>query len=571
MGVVAGALPSSGGRTALVADADPQVLSLVEAALSGAGLSVTAVPDGPSALAFLRSGTPDVALLDIDLPGLSGLEILRQLRDDDGDSGCPVILLAGGAGRDLVEAAFDLGISDYVLKPFAGPELAHRTSVALARSARKQHERRTMGALRASTRRISAAIRETNDPYLMVDLAVSGLGRAFGACNVWLCTFDDERAPLVDVSWSPDGGPDFVHPGVDESRDLAAALWNKGTVLTAVRDEEEDHAGHPGLAKWAEGPGAPASAVAPLGHGRGAFGLVWIVKAGKAPAWSRAETSLLQHVAGNLAHGLVQGHLITAQQQVVERLQELDTAKSNFVATVNHELRTPITSITGYLDLVLEGAGGPVPDEAARMLEIVVRNATRLRELIEDLLTLSRMDFQDSILRAEPVQIGRLLEAVAAALAPVATAKEVGLACRGGTDLVIEGDAQKLEQVLTNIVSNAVKFTPAGGKVHMEIGSEAAADGSAWAVIRVSDTGIGIPPEDLPNLFNRFFRASNALTIQGTGLGLAIAKGVVQQHGGELSVESAVGTGTTFSIRLPVRMDAGVMLDALRSEEHPAN
>ncbi|NKX53309.1 ATP-binding protein [Arthrobacter mobilis] len=570
MGVVAGKPAPSGRKTALLADGDAQTRDLVRAALAEAGLAVTVAEDGPAALDALRSSAPDVALLDCELPGLPALEVLRRFRDDDAASSCPVILLAGAGCRKLVEEAFELGIQDYALKPFNAVQLAHRTAITLARSARKQHERRTMDALRARTRRISSAIRETNDPYLMVDLAVSGLGRAFGAGSVWLHTFDDERVPLVDTVWSPDGGPGFEHPAAAEARDLATALWGKGTVLTAGPDAEEEHAAHPGLAKWAEVPGALASAVAPLGHGGGAFGLVWIVKAGKGAAWSQAETALLQHVAGNLAHGLIQGHLITAQQQVVERLQELDTAKNNFVATVNHELRTPITSITGYLDLVLEGAGGPLPEEAAQMLEIVVRNSTRLRELIEDLLTLSRMDFDDAILRTEPVRIGQLLETVAAALVPVAAGKEVDLVCNGGTDLVILGDAKKLEQVLTNIASNAVKFTAAGGEVHMDVEQTTAEDGSPRATIRVSDTGIGIPAEDLPKLFNRFFRASNALAVQGTGLGLAIAKGVVQQHGGELTVESVVGKGTMFAIHLPLSLDTpGVpMADSVRPEGH---
>lgn len=571
MGTDAAARPEAGPKTVLVADGDPLIRESARAALAGAGLAVQMAADGPAALEALGTGSPDLVLLDIDLPGLSGLEVLRRIRDGGGGApGCPVVLLAGGAARDLVEGAFALGIDDYLLKPFATGDLVHRTLITLARSAYKQQARRTMDALRASTRRISAAIRETNDPYLMVDLAVSGLGRAFGAGCVWLYTFDDERAPLLDTFWHQDGGSGFQRPPADRSRELADELWSKGTVLTGGRDAEEDHGAHPGLLEWVKGPGAQAGAVAPLGHGGGAFGLVWIVKAGNAAAWTQPETALLQHVAGNLAHGLIQGHLITAQQQVVERLQELDTAKSNFVATVNHELRTPITSITGYLDLVLEGAGGPVPDGAVRMLEIVVRNSTRLRELIEDLLTLSRMDFDDAVRRSEPVRISRLLDAVAAALAPVASGKEVSLVCDGGADLIVDGDAKKLEQVLTNIVSNAVKFTPAGGEVRMDIEQETAEDGSVWAAVRVSDTGIGIPPEDLPNLFTRFFRASNALTIQGTGLGLAIAKGVVQQHGGEMSVDSAVGRGTTFSIRLPVMEDSGGLLDSLRSDGHAA-
>jgi two-component system phosphate regulon sensor histidine kinase PhoR len=563
-------LPPEGRKTALVAATDPRARELAAAALADAGLTVHAVADGPAALEFLRSAAPDVALLETGLPELPGLEVLRRIRDDDSVAGCPVILLAEEAAGELVEDAFELGIRDYLLKPFTAAQLAHRTLITLARSARKQHERVIMDALRASTRRISAAIRETNDPYLMVDLAVSGLGRAFGARSVWLNTFDDERAPLMDTVWDPDGAPEFQHLPEDQSRDLAQMLWNKGTVLTGGRGAEEDHHGHPGLLAWAKGPGAQAMAAAPLGHGGGAFGLVWIVKAGAGAAWTPAETALLQHVAGNLAHGLIQGHLITAQQQVVERLQELDTAKNNFVATVNHELRTPITSIAGYLDLVLEGAGGPIPTDAVQMLDVVVRNANRLRELIEDLLTLSRMDFDDAVRRSEPVRIGRLLDTVATALMPVATGKEVSLVCNGGTDLVIDGDGKKLEQVLTNIVSNAVKFTPSGGQVHLDIEQEADWNGQGWAVVRVCDTGIGIPAEDLPHLFTRFFRASNALTIQGTGLGLAIARGVVQQHGGELAVESAVGQGTTFSIRLPLTGGASAVLGQLHSDGRSA-
>jgi signal transduction histidine kinase len=299
------------------------------------------------------------------------------------------------------------------------------------------------------------------------------------------------------------------------------------------------------------------SLLAPLGQGPQAFGLLCLIRTGQPRPWSPAEISLLQHVAGNLAHGLIQGHLITVQQQVVEKLRELDQAKSNFVATVNHELRTPLTSIAGYLELVLDGDAGEVPESVARMLKIVGRNAARLRELIEDMLTLSRMDFQGSGLKTEPVDLPRLLRTVSTALEPVAQAKNVKLVGEGlDTRLAADGDTKMLEQVFTNILSNAVKFTPQDGEVRVTVGLGGKNDdGVPCAVVKVADSGIGIPEEDLPQLFSRFYRASNAHAIQGTGLGLAIVKGMVDQHRGDISVESRVGIGTTFTITLP--LDSG--------------
>jgi signal transduction histidine kinase len=259
-----------------------------------------------------------------------------------------------------------------------------------------------------------------------------------------------------------------------------------------------------------------------------------------------------QHLAADLAHSLMQAHLIERQAQAVQMLQELDQAKSDFISTVSHELRTPLTSITGYLELLTDGEVGDLPPSASKVLQVIDRNATRLRNLIEDLLTQSRIDAGRLRLDMASVDVAEVLRAVQAAMTPLAASSDVLLDfdCPVSGTLQVYADAPQLEQVFTNLVSNAVKFTPSGGKVSV-VAEHDEVEGGVFA--QVIDNGIGIPERDIPNLFTRFFRASNASAsvTPGTGLGLAIVHEIVQRHGGEVDVESELGRGSTFSVWLP--------------------
>jgi signal transduction histidine kinase len=260
-------------------------------------------------------------------------------------------------------------------------------------------------------------------------------------------------------------------------------------------------------------------------------------------------------VAGNAAHGLIQSHLISSQQQVVKQLQQLDKAKTDFLATVNHELRTPLTSIMAYLDMIQESTVHPVSNEVHQMLDIVVRNTERLRLLIEDMLSVSRNGDTDSSLHLTPVRLGRTLDIVTGALRPLAKLQNVTIALEPvQEDPEIMGDEVQLEQVFTNLVSNAIKFTPSGGKIRVGSVSHAAEDGTRWASVSVADTGIGISSDEIGHVFTRFYRASNAMSgaVPGTGLGLAITEDIVKRHGGRIDVASRLGAGTTVTVSLPL-------------------
>jgi PAS domain S-box-containing protein len=232
-----------------------------------------------------------------------------------------------------------------------------------------------------------------------------------------------------------------------------------------------------------------------------------------------------------------------------ERLRELDRMKDDFVASVSHELRTPLTSIRGYLELVREDGG--LDEEQDRMLGIVDRNADRLLGLVTDLLFVAQLDAGKLTMESAPVHLARLAAESVEAASPRARGTEIDLHLHAEGELVVTGDRTRLAQVIDNLISNAIKFTPRGGRVDVRVFR---ADGSA--VIEVSDTGVGIPEDERVHLFERFFRTSGATrgAVQGTGLGLAIVGAITESHGGTVNVESRPSGGTTFTVALPLAM-----------------
>lgn len=231
-----------------------------------------------------------------------------------------------------------------------------------------------------------------------------------------------------------------------------------------------------------------------------------------------------------------------------ERLRELDGLKDEFVSLVSHELRTPLTSIRGYLELVLDGAGGSLTEEQERFLRVVERNADRLLGLVGDLLFVAQVDAGRLPLEFDDLDLAQVAAECVEGARPAAEAKGLELLV-DAPPLAAKGDRGRLDQLLGNLVSNAIKFTPDGGRVTVRVSAQGES-----ALIEVSDNGIGVPEGERDRLFTRFFRSSNATehAIPGTGLGLVIAKAIAEAHGGQIAVESRQGVGTTFKVTLPL-------------------
>jgi len=230
-----------------------------------------------------------------------------------------------------------------------------------------------------------------------------------------------------------------------------------------------------------------------------------------------------------------------------ERLREADRLKDEFVALISHDLRTPLTSIMGYLELAMDD--GELGEEPRTYLEVVQRNADRLLRLVNDLLFVARLEAGELDLHPTEVDLGAVVRQSVEEARPRASAKSIELGCEVQSVPSLPADKGRMFQLLDNLVSNAIKFTPEGGRVEVRL-----LERSSRVRLEVADTGIGIPDEDKARLFERFFRASSATErhIQGTGLGLYIACAIAEAHGGTIDVESELGRGTTFCVELPV-------------------
>ena len=233
----------------------------------------------------------------------------------------------------------------------------------------------------------------------------------------------------------------------------------------------------------------------------------------------------------------------------VTELRRLEDVRTEFVANVSHELRTPLTAIHGYLETLLEGALEE-PEHARKFLEIVFRHTERLGRLISDLAELSNIELGRITLALAPTPLGEVVDSVVAIIGPRAARGGVRLASAVPPGLVaVTADHDRLVQILINLVDNAVKYTARGGDVR--IGASLIAGDRVE--VTVTDTGIGIPRSDLPRITERFYRVDKARSreLGGTGLGLAIVRHLVLAHGGELTIESELGQGTTVRFTLP--------------------
>ena len=245
-------------------------------------------------------------------------------------------------------------------------------------------------------------------------------------------------------------------------------------------------------------------------------------------------------------HGELVGAAVS-YSDVTELMRAL-RVKDDFIALVSHELRTPLTSIVGYVDIALDD-GDLLDPVLRRQLEVVARNARRLERLVDDLLDEIQHPRREAMLREQRTDLAGILRDSVVAARPHAVATGVTLSATIPESVPFTGDAERLAQVVDNLISNAIKYTPSGGHAQVRVEVE-----EERVLIRVSDTGIGIDPADQAQIFTRFFRTREATlrAIQGVGLGLSISRSIVEGHGGRIEVDSEVGRGSEFRVVLPL-------------------
>ncbi|HYF73304.1 MAG TPA: ATP-binding protein [Nocardioides sp.] len=402
----------------------------------------------------------------------------------------------------------------------------------------------------------SASMPDQASVEAVLDHTHRPLVEGFGASGSWIQVLDqgDGGSGSLGYARTREGEAVVLSDRmVDLAHRLAPRLWEAQQVLVIAEGVEPTISAAAGAGPLLEEAarqmaelGLTSVLTVPLGAGTECLGFLVLSRRAQDPPWSPVETSSALQIGYDLGAALMTVRALERERRLVHELKQLDDYRSQLIATLSHELRTPLTVISGNLELLGDLDLGPAarPYQAA-----MTRGTVRMQKVVDDLLLLARVSDPQHPLERVPVDLRAVVTGVVGLVRSTAEAKGLTVQTRlepGG--LVVRGDASELDRLTANLVSNAVKYTPAGGTVTITTERR-----GHTAVLRVADDGLGISEEDQVGLFRPFFRTTNpdALREPGTGLGLAIVATIAGRHDGEVSVHSRLGAGTTFTVALP--------------------
>jgi signal transduction histidine kinase len=502
--------------------------------------------DGATLLERLANGSPpDALILDWQLPGLSGLEVCQFLREQHDEMALPILMVTVQGRKEEVIEGLSAGANDYLAKPYVVAELRARVDalVRVSRLFRVQRDRSRQLALAAN-----------------VGAFLTGGGGQTGAAGgdfpavVARCLGALADALEADAAelWSGALGASTEGASTEGALRRMAAhgrAIRDDVVIAALERAERTH-GDAGDETRAE----PGFVARPLYVEER---LVGVLVVSRARPLEKSDLDMLDTVEDLFALGLERARvdaervaLLESERAARRDAEAANRAKDEFLAVVSHELRTPLNAILGWTSLLLQNDGSDDLGTTRRALETVERNARAQTQLIDDLLDISRIISGKLRLHVQRVALAPVVDAAVDAVRFAAESKGVHLeADLRGLAVEVTGDAERIQQVVWNLLANAIKFTPPGGRVVVRVEPR-----PKEVVIRVEDTGSGIPEAFLPYVFDRFRQADSSPTRAkgGLGLGLAIVRHLVELHGGSVYAESdGEGKGATFGVSLP--------------------
>ncbi len=522
----------------LVADDMQDILDLCMRILSSQGYNVTGVQNGTEAIDLARQQQFDLFLTDIMMPGIKGLETAQAIQELLPE--CVIVVMTGFGTMDTAIQALRLGFSEFVVKPFKPQDL----KLAINRALEKER-------LRRENERLNALVPlfELNKFMMSTveedELAVTVLKKACSelAADTGILMLLERNMQRLRVRASS-----YVDPAVLADEVVDAILDVSGKLLSdreQVLFQSVSDATPP-VAELMEKLGASSLLFSPLLAMDAPIGALLLSKPESSPGFATGDSELLSVLCGQAAIALQNARLFEEIQRAYEELQKLDHMKSEFVNLAAHELRTPLAILMGHADLLEADAKD---SSTKKQLRIVVRNALRLRGLIDALLDLRLLQTGEARRRVTDFEIGDLVDEVLQDFEP--TIEHTGIQVEvdvANTLALVHNDREKIQYTLTNLVDNAIRFTPEDGRVGIKAGDHGE---ELW--VTVWDTGIGIPEKEFDRIFRPFYQVEDSLTREheGMGVGLAIAKGLIELCGGRIWVESVVGEGSRFTFTIP--------------------
>lgn len=546
---------SSAAARILIVDDEQHMCDVCARTLQRGGYSVVATSDPHAAVGLLRDDLPfDLLLTDIKMPTMSGLELARVARDRD--PAIAIIIMTGFASIENMHQSVQRGAADFLSKPFELDQLRLAVDQALHKRTILQDNLR----LRALEQLIanSEALTTTLDLAALQQIVLHVTLKHSGARASFLLLADDDGLPQQAVVAS-DG----------------AALLEHGYLLArrAFDDQQPvtDAAAPNSLLHNQPLTYALAVPLRAQGRSNGTLVLCDDRPGLLRPGMQEAIVLLANHAGAALRNAVLYSRLGEAYQ----RRQELDTLKSEIISIASHELRTPLSLVLGYTMMVRDQASG----EQREYLQRVMDGAQRIKEIVDDMVSLRHIETGEAKLTLQPVNLDELIHHALESYQPAVRARSHHVYLElPQPSVVFLSDREKLNVILTNLVSNAIKFTPDGGQIVVRaavqplrspnsdatlITHPPALAANTWVTISVEDSGIGIPQHEHTRIFERFYQVADSLTRErgGTGLGLALVRELAATLGGAVWLVSREGEGSVFAVALPYQPPASLHSD----------
>lgn len=519
----------------LVVDDEESICMALKDTLSIHGYQVDTASSAENALKVLKKGAFDLMIIDIKLPGISGIELLSKSQKIDPE--IMQLIITSHASIETAVEALRHGAEDYILKPFSMDDL----KLSVERALEKQRLQRENRKLTEELRKKLVELEEAHAQLAGLHSTLSNLlehmiqGVVAVDRDARVFVFNKESERLFGCEQKEVLGKLLTYSSLTAAKDFLLDFMHQVEEKGRIVEHEKELRIH--------------DKALPLS----------------------VSGVLLKDKKGKPTGSFFVLRDLTETKKLMA-LEEIDRMKSEFVSQVSHELRTPLTSIKAYAETLLESVDAGDMDTQREFLRIINSESDRLTELIEDLLSLSRIESREVNVRKMRLKLKEEIERVLDVLKPRAQKNHVNITLKFKEDVPpIHADRDMMAQLFVNLIGNAIKYSPEGGDVTVSAGFVSSADdiknvnsvnmrlNEDVVEVVVQDQGMGIPRDDLPYIFDKFYRARHDAVRQlsGTGLGLAITKQiVVDLHQGEIFAKSKLGQGSTFVVRLPVGEDS---------------
>ena len=480
----------------LVVDDEKVIRDGCHRVLSGKGFEVLTAENGLEAMDILAEKHVDIILIDLKMPVMGGEEVMERTRTQHPD--IPVIIITGHGTIDTAVECMKKGAYDFITKPFQMDQFLLTVNRA---TDKRNLEVKAKQFQEENIQNLYDLNLEKSRLKTIINCMANGV--MVTNRNLEIVLHNPALMSLLEISEK-----------VETPTSVTKIINNDSLISTLRKIQSGESSENEFISQE--------------------------IQAGKNTLRAISAPALGPH------DGIV--GTVTVLENITA-FKQLDEMKSNFVNMVAHELRSPLVSIRQQNSVLIEGLAGPLQKKQEEFLKKGMKKIDQLLEMINDLLDIAKIEAGKHVQHQVPTDIGEIIKDIVAFMAPRAREQGIRLSCFFENTKPVHADPKGVQEIFNNLITNAINYSPDGGQLDVSVMGL-----GEYMEIKVTDTGVGIPPEELPKIFDKFYRIKSPKTRQvtGTGLGLAIVKGIVESHNGTIDVESVPDKGTTFRIRLPV-------------------